>query len=93
MGSGLSSHSEKQFVGRGGYKLEFALTQFQLDPAGAVCCDLGSHVGGFVDCWLQYGARHVYAVDTCYGTLDWRLRNDQRVTVMERTNALHVTLP
>jgi 23S rRNA (cytidine1920-2'-O)/16S rRNA (cytidine1409-2'-O)-methyltransferase len=73
--------------------LEFALTQFQLDPAGAGCCDLGSHVGGFVDCWLQYGALHVYAVDTCYGTLDWKLRNDGRVTVMERTNALHATLP
>lgn len=81
------------YVGRGGDKLAFALETFGVAARGAVCCDLGSHVGGFVDCWLHHGAERVYAVDTCYGTLDWGLRNDCRVVVMERTNALHVELP
>jgi 23S rRNA (cytidine1920-2'-O)/16S rRNA (cytidine1409-2'-O)-methyltransferase len=81
------------YVGRGGEKLAFALRTFDIDPAGAVCCDLGSHIGGFVDCWLRHGAARVHSVDTCYGTLAWRLRNDPRVVVYERTNALHVELP
>lgn len=81
------------YVGRGGEKLAWALAHFGVDVAGLVCCDLGSNVGGFVDCLLQHGARRVYSVDTSYGTLAWTLRNDPRVVVMERTNALHVALP
>lgn len=81
------------YVGRGGDKLAWALDTFGVDPAGKVCCDLGSNVGGFVDCLLQRGAVKVYSVDTSYGTLAWNLRNDPRVVVMERTNALHVQLP
>ncbi len=81
------------YVGRGGEKLAWALDHFEVDVAGRVCCDLGSHVGGFVDALLQAGAARVYAVDTSYGTLAWTLRNDPRVEVRERTNALHVTLP
>ena len=81
------------FVGRGGEKLDFALNAFAIDATDLVCADLGSHVGGFVDCLRQRGAAKVYSIDTSYGTLAWRLRNDPRVVVMERTNALHVTLP
>ncbi len=81
------------FVGRGGDKLSWALDTFGVNPEGAVCVDLGSNVGGFVDCLLQRGAVKVYSVDTSYGTLAWTLRNDPRVVVMERTNALHVEIP
>ena len=83
----------RRYVGRGGRKLEFALRGFAVDPRGAVAADLGSHIGGFVDCLLQHGASRVYAVDTGYGQLAWKLRGDERVVVMERTNALHVKLP
>lgn len=82
-----------RYVSRGGDKLEFALRRFGIDVAGAITADLGSHVGGFVDRLLQHGAARVYSVDTCYGTLAWKLRRDSRVVVMERTNALHVELP
>jgi len=58
-----------------------------------VCADLGSHVGGFIDCLLQRKAVRVFSVDTCYGTLAWKLRRDPRVVVLERTNAMHVNLP
>jgi 23S rRNA (cytidine1920-2'-O)/16S rRNA (cytidine1409-2'-O)-methyltransferase len=81
------------YVGRGGEKMEWGLKNFGLDVTGLTCCDLGSHVGGFVDGLLQAGAAKVYSVDTCYGTLAWTLRNDERVVVMERSNALHVELP
>lgn len=81
------------FVSRAGQKLEHALTTFGIDVAGRVCADLGCNVGGFVDCMLRRGAAKVYAVDTGYGVLDYRLRKDERVIVMERTNAMHVTLP
>jgi 23S rRNA (cytidine1920-2'-O)/16S rRNA (cytidine1409-2'-O)-methyltransferase len=81
------------YASRGGEKLAFALQAFDLSPRGLVACDLGSQVGGFVDCLLRHGARRVYAVDTAYGVLAWELRNDPRVVVMERTNALHVVLP
>jgi 23S rRNA (cytidine1920-2'-O)/16S rRNA (cytidine1409-2'-O)-methyltransferase len=79
------------FVGRGGLKLQHALSTFAVDPRGLVCADLGCNVGGFTDCLLQQGAAKVYAVDTGYGALAWTLRNDPRVVVMERTNALHAT--
>lgn len=82
-----------QFVSRGGHKLAAALDAFQIDVNGLVCADLGSHVGGFVDCLLQRGADRVYSVDTSYGTLAWRLRKNPRVVVMERCNAMHVSLP
>lgn len=82
-----------QFVSRAGLKLEHALARFGLDVAGLVCADLGCNVGGFVDCLLKRGASKVYAIDTGYGVLDWKLRNDGRVVVMERTNAIHVELP
>jgi 23S rRNA (cytidine1920-2'-O)/16S rRNA (cytidine1409-2'-O)-methyltransferase len=80
------------YVTRGGDKLAFALDEFDVDVTGAVAADLGSHMGGFVDCLLQHGAAHVYSVDTSYGTLAWTLRQDERVVVLERTNALHVEL-
>ena len=81
------------FVSRGGEKLEAALQHFAVEVAGRTCADLGSHVGGFVDCLLRRGAGRVYSVDTAYGILAWKLRKDPRVTVLERTNAMHVTLP
>ncbi|HEV8604849.1 MAG TPA: SAM-dependent methyltransferase [Tepidisphaeraceae bacterium] len=81
------------FVSRAGVKLEHALSTFAMDVGGWVCADLGSNVGGFVDCLLQRGAKRVYAIDTGYGVLEWRLRKDPRVVVMERTNAMHVKLP
>src|SRR5688572_30045450 len=82
-----------QFVSRAGQKLEHALTDFAIDVAGRTCADLGSNTGGFVDCLLQRRAARVYAIDTGYGVLDWKLRNDPRVVVMERTNAMHAVLP
>src|SRR4051812_28650763 len=82
-----------EFVSRAGQKLEHALASFAIDVSGWVCADLGSNVGGFVDCLLQRGAKRVYAIDTGYGALEWKLRKDPRVVVMERTNAMHATLP
>jgi len=81
------------FVSRAGFKLDHAMTAFDLDATGLVCADLGCSTGGFVDCLLQRGAAKVYAIDTGYGVLDWKLRKDSRVVVMERTNAMHATLP
>src|SRR3954447_21032229 len=80
------------FVSRAGQKLEHALAEFNLNVTGLVCADLGSNTGGFVDCLLQRGAAKVYAIDTGYGALEWKLRKDPRVVVMERTNAIHATL-
>jgi 23S rRNA (cytidine1920-2'-O)/16S rRNA (cytidine1409-2'-O)-methyltransferase len=74
------------FVSRGGLKLEAALDHIKLDISGKACLDVGASTGGFTDCLLQRGARHVYAVDVGYGQLDWRLRQDPRVTPIERTN-------
>jgi len=82
-----------RFVSRSGEKLEAALAHFGLEVSGKLCADLGSHVGGFVDCLLRRGAVKVYAVDTAYGILAWKLRKDPRVVIRERTNAMHVTLP
>jgi 23S rRNA (cytidine1920-2'-O)/16S rRNA (cytidine1409-2'-O)-methyltransferase len=83
----------ENFVSRAGHKIEGALQHLHIVPAGWICADLGSNVGGFVDCLLQHGAAKVYAVDTSYGTLAWKLRKDSRVVVIERTNAMHVVLP
>ena len=76
----------RRFVSRGGEKLEHALEAFHLDVAGSDALDVGASTGGFTDCLLQRGARGVTAVDVGYGQLDWRLRNDSRVRVLERTN-------
>ena len=75
------------WVSRGGFKLDKALRAFGIDPAGSVCIDCGASTGGFTDVLLQNGAARVYAVDVGYGQLAWKLRTDERVVVMERTNA------
>jgi len=75
------------YVSRGGDKLAHALEVFHVDPTGFVCLDAGASTGGFTDCLLQHGAARVYAVDVGYGVLDYRLRQDSRVVVMERVNA------
>src|SRR3954454_17439868 len=82
-----------EFVSRAGQKLEHALDTFAIDIAQKTCADLGSNTGGFVDCLLQRRAVKVYAIDTGYGALEWKLRKDPRVVAMERTNAIHVQLP
>ena len=82
----LSVRETLPYVSRGGMKLQAALDHFGIDPASARCLDVGASTGGFTDCFLQAGAAHVFAVDVGYGQLDWKLRNDVRVTVMERTN-------
>ena len=78
------------YVGRGGYKLAGALHEFGLDVNGRICADVGACTGGFTDVLLQNGAAKVYAIDVGYGQLDWKLRQDERVVVMERTNARYV---
>ena len=82
---------KKQYVSRGGLKLERALEFFGVSPRGKVCIDCGASTGGFTDCLLKNGARLVYAVDVGYGQLAWSIRNDPRVIVMERTNIRNVT--
>ena len=79
------------YVSRGGLKLEKALDTFQADVTDKCCIDCGASTGGFTDCLLQRGARFVYAVDVGYGQLDWKLRQDERVKVFERTNIRHMT--
>ena len=79
----------RRFVGRAGLKLEHALDEFELDVAGLRCADFGCNVGGFTDCLLQRDAASVIAIDTGRGALAWKLRQDDRVEVRERTNALH----
>lgn len=84
---------ECPYVSRGGLKLAHALREFGVDPTSMWCADLGASTGGFTDCLLQHGAERVYAVDTAYGEFAWKLRNDPRVVVMERSNALHTEPP
>ena len=79
------------YVSRGGLKLEKALRDFGVDPTGYVCSDSGASTGGFTDCLLQQGASKVFAIDVGYGQLDWKIRSDPRVVVMERTNVRYVT--
>ena len=81
----------EKYVSRGGHKLEHGLKHFGLDVAGCTAVDLGASTGGFTDCLLQLGAERVYAVDVGRGQLAWKLRQDRRVVVMERTNARHLT--
>lgn len=78
---------ESEFVSRGGEKLQAAFNHFPINVKDSVCADIGSSTGGFTDCLLKNGAKLVYAIDVGYGILDWRLRNDERVVVLERTNA------
>jgi 23S rRNA (cytidine1920-2'-O)/16S rRNA (cytidine1409-2'-O)-methyltransferase len=85
--------SQPSFVSRAGQKLDHALRAFHVEVAGLTCADLGSNVGGFVDCLLRRGAAKVYAIEKGHGVLEWKLRNDPRVVVMERTNAMHARLP
>ncbi|HEX6840471.1 MAG TPA: TlyA family RNA methyltransferase [Stellaceae bacterium] len=82
---------EHPWVSRGGIKLAHALDHFAIDPTGAVALDIGASTGGFTDVLLTRGARRVYAVDVGHGQLAWKLRQDARVTVLERTNARHLT--
>lgn len=84
-GSGL------QYVSRGGLKLEKAMKEFDLRLSGFICMDIGASTGGFTDCMLQNGAVKVYAVDVGYGQLAWKLRTDERVVNLERTNARYLT--
>ncbi len=79
------------YVSRGGLKLEKALRNFGVKPDGYVCSDSGASTGGFTDCLLQQGASKVFAIDVGYGQLDWKIRSDPRVVVMERTNIRYVT--
>lgn len=81
---------DKLFVSRGGIKLQAALEKFRIDVKNKVVLDVGSSTGGFVDCLLQNGAKKVYAIDTAYGELAWKLRNDPKVIPMERTNILYL---
>lgn len=83
--------AQEKFVSRGGHKLEHALEHFHLNVHGVVAIDLGASTGGFTDCLLQRGAARVYAVDVGHGQLAWKLRQDSRVVVMEKTNARHLS--
>lgn len=89
--AGLEVAARRRFVSRGGDKLDHAIEIFGIDVAGEDVVDLGSSTGGFVDRLLQGGAARVAAVDVGYGQIDWRLREDERVTVLDRTNARHIT--
>lgn len=86
----ITLKSPLPFVGRGGFKLDGALAEFGIAVNGRVCADVGACTGGFTDVLLQKGAARVYAIDVGYGQLDWKLRQDERVVVMERTNARYV---
>ncbi len=79
------------FVSRGGYKLDKALKVFPVDPTGKICIDCGASTGGFTDVLLQHGAAKVYSVDVGYGQLAWKLRSDERVVNLERTNLRYIT--
>ncbi|OGQ97202.1 MAG: hypothetical protein A2521_15580 [Deltaproteobacteria bacterium RIFOXYD12_FULL_57_12] len=79
-----------RYVSRGGLKLEAGLAGFQIDPTGLICADIGASTGGFTDCLLQHGADKVYAIDVGYGQLAWKLRQNPKVVVLERTNARHL---
>jgi 23S rRNA (cytidine1920-2'-O)/16S rRNA (cytidine1409-2'-O)-methyltransferase len=89
-GDELSLDAPEKFVSRGGHKLEHALEHFRLDVSGLVAIDLGASTGGFTDCLLQRGAGKVFAVDVGHGQLAWKLRQDNRVVVMEKTNARYL---
>jgi len=81
-----------KFASRGGEKLDHALEYFNISVKGKICADLGASFGGFTDCLLKNGAEKVYSVDTSYGIFDWNLRNNPKVVLLERTNALDLNL-
>jgi len=87
----LALEKKKSYVSRGGDKLAAGLTAFAIAPQGWVCADIGCSTGGFTDCLLQHGAARVYSVDVGYGVLDWSLRSDERVVVLERINARYLS--
>jgi 23S rRNA (cytidine1920-2'-O)/16S rRNA (cytidine1409-2'-O)-methyltransferase len=89
-GDVLAIKARPRFVSRGGEKLEAALDAFAIPAAARICADVGASTGGFTDCLLQRGAQRVYAIDVGYGQLDYRLRQDERVVVLERTNARYL---
>ena len=89
-GAEVTLDSGPQFVSRGGHKLAAAMDAFPVNVQGLACADVGASTGGFTDCLLQNGAAKVYAIDVGHGILAWSLRNDERVVVMEKTNARHV---
>ena len=82
----VAATAETRYVGRGGLKLEKAMKSFPLTLEGKICADIGASTGGFTDCMLQNGAKKVYSVDVGHGQLAWKLRNDERVVCMEKTN-------
>jgi 23S rRNA (cytidine1920-2'-O)/16S rRNA (cytidine1409-2'-O)-methyltransferase len=86
----LELRQASPYVSRGGTKLAYGLEHFGIDPAGTVALDIGASTGGFTDVLLRRGAARVYAVDVGHGQLDWRIRNDQKTVVLERTNARHL---
>ena len=87
----LSVKETCRYVGRGGLKMEAALQQFQVDPTGRTCLDIGASTGGFTDCLLQHGAAKVHAIDVGHSQLDWKIRSDPRVVVREKLNARHLS--
>src|ERR1700687_1644833 len=89
-GAELELRGGMPYVSRGGYKLAAALDNFHIDGSARICADVGASTGGFTDVLLQRGAAKVYAIDVGYGQLDWKLRSDTRVVVMERTNIRNV---
>jgi len=92
--SEISLTEPPPFVSRGGLKLDYALDRFRLDVSSKIAADIGASTGGFTDCLLKRGTSRVYAIDVGYGQLDYRLRKDSRVTVIERVNARYpITLP
>ncbi len=97
-GANIRIKGSMPFVSRGGLKLQGGLNHFKINPSGWVCADIGASTGGFTDCLLQKGASRVFAIDVAYGELHWRLRNDERVSVLERLNvrslsSSHITVP
>ncbi len=91
LAANLQVKQRSPYVSRGGEKLAKALDYFKINPIGRICLDGGISTGGFTDCLLQLGAQHVYGIDVGYGQVDWGLRNDPRVTLLERTNLRHLT--
>lgn len=89
--SDIRVRTQPPYVSRSGSKLAGGLRDLGIDPTGWICADIGCSTGGFTDCLLQHGAALVYSVDVGYGLLAWKLRQDKRVVVMERTNARHLT--
>lgn len=87
----VSVVASERYVGRGGLKMEAALRDFEIDPTGMICLDLGASTGGFTDCLLQHGAEKVHAVDVGHSQLAWKIRSDPRVVVYEKLNARYLT--